>query len=144
MKTSKDYTIGTEIIGKPHQLAEARVFAFSGGPFNAPGWPAANIHTNLKFAQSVQLPTRAVSATQYQSHVVDMLINLFGEVWFKTGKIDSKFIAIVDVSDTITPHLKIVSREAEEKGVRVNLEGWSENQHGNKVLIGTASCLLDK
>jgi acyl dehydratase len=144
MKSSKDIKIGTEITGKPHQLAEARVFAFSGGPFNAQGWPALNIHTDLKFARSVQLPSRAVSATQYQSHLVDMLINLFGETWFSGGKIDSKFIAIVDVGDSITSHLKVVSTEAEGKDVKVNLEAWAENQHGNKVLIGTASCLLDK
>ncbi len=132
-----------QFTGKPKRLAEARVFAFSGGPLNAPGWPASNIHTDLKLAQSAGLPTRAISATQYQSHLVDLLIDIFGMDWFKSGVIDSKFVAIVDVNDIITSKLSVVSCVTEGNKLRINLEAWCENQFGRKVLVGTAHCLID-
>lgn len=135
---------GKKFTGKPKKIAEGRVFAFSGGPFNAPGWPASNIHTDLKLAQSIGLTTRAVSATQYQSHLVDMLIDIFGLDWFKYGRIDSKFIATVDVNDIITSNISVVSSEPEGSMVRFIMETWCENQHGRKVLVGSASCLTEK
>ena len=53
-----------------------------------------------------------------------------------------KFIAIVDVGDRVLSKAIIRSKEEESGGVRFNLEVWCENQHGNKVAVGSASCLV--
>jgi acyl dehydratase len=144
VKNNPTLAIGAQFTGKPKKVAESRVLAFSGGPLNAPGWPAANIHTNLKFAQSVGLPTRAISATQYQSHLIDMLIDIFGINWFKHGRIDSKFVVPVDVNDIITSKLIVTSIDLEGSAKMVKFDASCENQRGQKVLIGTASCIIAK
>jgi hypothetical protein len=135
---------GAQFSGSLKPMDEARVFAFSGGKFNAPGWPAQNIHTSLDFAKSVGLPTRAVSATQYEGHLTDLLIGLFGRNWFRHGRMEAKFIALVDVGDTVTSKAVVVSNEKENGAARITLDTWCENQRGEKVLVGKSSCLVDK
>lgn len=139
---TKDIKEGHEAFGKPKTLAEARVWAFSGGRFNAPGWPAKNIHTDLEFAKNCGVQTRAVSATQYMGHLTELMIDLLGEKWFNHGKMSLKFIAIVDVGDRLVSKAIVRSKEKESGGIRFNLDVWCENQHGNKVAVGTASCLV--
>lgn len=139
---TKDIKEGYEAFGKPKTLAEVRVWAFSGGRFNAPGWPAKNIHTDLEFAKNCGVQTRAVSATQYMGHLTELMTDLLGEKWFKHGKMSLKFIAIVDVGDRLVSKAIVRSKEKESGGVRLNLDVWCENQHGNKVAVGTASCLV--
>jgi acyl dehydratase len=142
-KITKQTKPGAEFSGKPKPMEESRVFAFSGGKFNAPGWPAKNIHTSLDFAKSVGLPTRAVSATQYEGHLTDLLIDLFGKNWFKHGRMEAKFIALVDVNDVVTSRAVVVSNEKEGDTSRITLDTWCENQRGEKVLVGKSSCLVD-
>lgn len=143
-KITKQTKLGAEFSGKPKPMDEARVFAFSGGKFNAPGWPAQNIHTSLDFAKSVGLPTRAVSATQYEGHLTDLLIDLFGNNWFAHGRMEAKFIALVDVNDIIMSRAVVLSMEDEGSAALVTLDTWCENQRGEKVLVGKSSCLIDK
>ncbi|MGD0856178.1 MAG: MaoC family dehydratase [Dehalococcoidia bacterium] len=141
-KTTEKMKVGNEYAGKPKVMAEARVFAFSGGKFNAPGgFPAKNHHTSLEIAKSAGLPTRAVAGTQHEGYVTELMIDLFGEIWFEKGKMAVKFIALVDVGDTVTSKATVVSIEEENGGSRVHFNIWCENQHSNKVLVGTASCL---
>ena len=123
-------------------LEETRVWAFSGGRFNAPNWPAKNVHTDLEFAKSCGMPTRAVSATQYEGYLTELMIDLFGESWFKHGKMNLKFIAIVDVDDRLVSEAVVTSKEPEGSSTRFNLDVWCENQHGNKVAVGTATSIV--
>lgn len=140
-KTINKMKIGDEYSGKPKVLAEARVYAFSGGKFNAPGFPAKNHHTSLEAAQVVGLNVRPVAGTQLAGHVTELMIDLLGENWFLKGKMAVKFIAIADVGDTVISKAVVTSIEEEIGGPRVYFNVWCENQHGNKVLVGTASCL---
>jgi acyl dehydratase len=134
--------MGTEFIGKKKRLSEARVLAFSGGRFNAPGWPGKNIHTDLKFAKSYGLPTRSASATQYMAYLVELMIDLFGEGWLNHGKMNLKFIAIVDVDDELVSKAVVTSKEAKDSKVSFTLSVWCENQRGDQVAIGTATGYL--
>ena len=140
--TTKDIKEGYEAFGKPKLLAVERVFAFSGGAFTDPQFPKKNVHTDLEFAKNCGSPSRAVSATQYMGYLTELMIDLFGEKWFKYGKMSLKFIAIVDVGDRLVPKAIVRSKEKESGGVRFNLDVWCDNQHGNKVAVGTASCLV--
>ena len=137
-KLTRNTKIGDEFTGKRKTISEARVFAFSGGRLNAPGWPAKNIHTDLEFAKSCGLQTRSVSATQYMGYLTELMIDLFGETWLSHGRMELKFIAIVDVEDSLLTKAVVTSRELESSGTRFVLDMWCENQHGNKVAVGTA------
>jgi acyl dehydratase len=140
---NRTVSTGTTFSGKPKKFAEARVLAFSGGKFNSPGWPTKNIHTDLNFAKAVGLPTRAISATQYEGDLTNLMICLFGASWFKHGKMEAKFVAVVDVDDVITSRAVVLSTEKEGNAVRIKLDSWCENQHGQKVLVGNSSCLIE-
>ena len=52
------------------------------------------------------------------------------------------FIAIVDPGDRLLPRAIVRSRHIEGSGVRFVMDVWCENQHGNKVVVGTATGLL--
>lgn len=142
MKMTRETPMGTEFIGKKKRLSEARVLAFSGGRFNAPGWPGKNIHTDLECAKSYGLPTRSASATQYMAYFVELMTDLFGEGWLSHGKMNLKFIAIVDVDDELVSKAVITSKEGQDSKVSFTLSVWCENQHGDKVAIGTATGLI--
>jgi len=141
-KLTPDTKVGVEFTGKSKTVSETRVFAFSGGRFDAPGWPVKNIHTDLEYARSCGLQTRSVSATQYMGYLVELMIDLFGETWLSHGKMELKFIAIVDVGDGLVSNAVVTSKGLEGSGTRFTLDIWCENQYGKKVALGTATGLI--
>jgi acyl dehydratase len=142
MKLTPETKVGAEFAGKRKTISETRVLAFSGGRFDAPGWPAKNIHTDLEFAKSCGLQTRSVSGTQYMGYLIELMMDLFGESWLSHGKMDLKFVAIVDVGDRLVSKAAVTSKESEDSKTKFSLEIWCENQHGHKVAIGTAVGLI--
>jgi len=136
---TNDTSQGCEFSGSLKTVTEERVWLFSGGLRQDPGWPKKNIHTDLEFAKSCGLPTRAASAAMFEGYLTELMIDLFGVNWLKEGKMSLKFIAIVDVGDKLLPKAVVQSKEAEDSGVRFVMEVWCENQHGNKVVVGTAT-----
>jgi len=139
MKLMPGTKVGAEFTGKRKTISDTRVFAFSGGRFDAPGWPAKNIHTDLEFARSCGLQTRSVSGTQYMGYLTELMIDLFGETWLNHGKMELKFIAIVDVGDSLVTKAAVTSKKGEGSGTRFGLDMWCENQRGEKVAVGTAT-----
>lgn len=134
--------VGTEFAGPVRRLTLERVLAFSGGPFSQPQWPDCNLHTNLDKARAAGLPGIIVSGTQFEGHLVDLLIELFGEAWFAAGTVETKIPRSLMLGDTVLP--KAVLRDIrDEGGSRIFLLDVScENQRGEPVLVGTASCAL--
>ena len=137
-KLTPETKVGGEFTGKTKTISETRVFAFSGGRFDAPGWPSKNIHTDLEFAKSCGLQTRSVSATQYMGYLTELMIDLFGETWLSHGSMELKFIAIVDVGDRLVSKAVVTLKESEDSKTKFSLDIWCQNQHGNKVFVGTA------
>jgi len=142
MGLTPETKVGAEFTGKRKTISETRVFAFSGGRFDAQGWPAKNIHTDLEFARSCGLQTRSVSATQYMGYLIELMLDLFGKSWLSYGRMDLKFIAIVDVGDQLVSKAVVTSREPEGSKTKFSLEIWCEDQRGNKVVVGTAIGLI--
>lgn len=136
---TKETQEGSEFQGSLKTVTEDRVYAFSGGFPKGTDWPKKNIHTDLEFAKSCGLPTRAASGAMFEGYLTELMIDLFGEDWLTYSKMSLKFIAIVDVNDTILPRAVVQSRQSEDSGIRFMMDVWCENQHGNKVTVGTAT-----
>lgn len=134
--------LGTVLRGKPRHLSLARTLAFSGGAFDMPGWPDRNLHTDLGVANETGLATVVASGTQFEGYLATHLIRLFGSDWFTDGIWDVKIVRSVKVGDSVSPAVKLVSRQEQQESVRVDVEVWCENQDGDTVLAGTASCLV--
>lgn len=139
MRITKETPIGEDFNGKPKKMSWERIWTFSGGAFTAEGWPRKNLHTDTDFAQNLGLPTVGVSATQYLGHLAELMLDLFGEEWLRSGKmIDVKFIKLVSDGDTLTSRARVIEKVEEFSGTRYSLEICCENQRGEKVLIGSA------
>ncbi len=132
-------------ISKPKKVAWERIWAFSGGPFALEGWPKKNIHTDIEYARACGLPDNkvAVSATQFQGYLVQLMIELFGVQWLSGGTLDVKFIRIVNAGDTITSKAVFHGKEIREDTSIITLDVWCENQDGEVVLIGTATANVE-
>ena len=120
-----------------------RVLMFCGGPLdNMPNWPEINIHTDRDYARSVGLPDVNASGTQFEGMLAAMLLDVFGDHWYQSGVFNVKFIKMVFVGDIITPKAKVLARHVDNGQTRYELEVWTENQNGEKTIVGTAECTV--
>lgn len=138
----KKVEVGQEFSGKPKKISWQRLWAFSGGPFNAEGWPRKNIHTDLTFAQSTGLSRVYASGTQFQGHIVELMLDLFGDRWLTYGEMTNKFVKGVGEGEVITTKARVQAKEETSAGVKYDLEIWCENQDGEKAVVGTAMGLV--
>jgi acyl dehydratase len=139
---SRDTQEGSEFTGNLKTVTEERVFAFSGGFPKGPDWPKKTIHTNLDFAMSCGLPTRAASGAMFEGYLTELMIDLFGESWLTGGEMRLNFINIVTPGDTLLPKAVVQSREIGDSGASFTMEVCCENQHGDKVVVGIAAGLV--
>lgn len=143
-KISKDTKVGELFSGKPKIVSWQRLWAFSGGPFRAEGWPTKNIHTDLDFAKSCGLPYVAASATQFQGYAVELMIDLFGIGWLSHGRMDVKFPNLVNADDILITKAAVQSKNMQGGATRFTLGIHCENQRGDKVLVGWAMGTVGK
>jgi acyl dehydratase len=134
--------IGHVFTGRPRHLTLARALALSGGPFDAPGWPARNLHTDIKIANEVGLSAVVASGTQSEGYLVGLLVELFSMAWLKYGELDIRLPHSVHVGDIITPKVRLDSRSDTDRGAMIALNVWCDNQDGKQVLVGTARCIV--
>lgn len=139
---TKDTTEGREFSGNPKPVTDEKVLLFSGGSRHDPDFPKKTIHTSLEFAKSCGLSKRAASGAMFEGYLVELMVNLLGEGWLNHGKMSLTFIAVVEPGDTLVTKAVVQSRHAEDSKIRFVFEVWCENQHGNKVVVGTATGLV--
>ena len=134
--------VGAKFIGPVRHLTLERVRAFSGGPFAQTQWPDRNLHTDEGKAREAGLAGIIVSGTQFEGHLIDLLITLFGEAWFTAGTIEIKIPKSLMLGETMQPKATLREvREAEGERIFV-LDVRCDNPRGEAVMIGTASCRL--
>jgi acyl dehydratase len=141
---TRDIQEGHQFSGKSKKITEERVYAFSGGFPKGPGWPQKNIHTNLEFARRCGLSDRNASGSMFEGYLTELMIDLFGENWLREGKLELVFIRMVLIGDTLLPKAVVQSKRMEDSGTGFVLEVWCENQHGDKVVVGTATGLVQQ
>ena len=99
------------------------------------------IHTD-DYAKRFGLRGALVGGSILLSYVLEMLYNYFGQKWLYHGKINVSFIGGGAINgDVLTAHGLVTSTEQEETGTRLNLDIWMENQTGDKIVVGEASCI---
>lgn len=99
------------------------------------------IHTD-DYAKRFGLRGALVGGSILLSYVLEMLYNYFGQEWLYHGKINVSFIGGGAINgDVLTAHGLVTSTEPEEAGTRLNLDIWMENQTGDKIVVGEASCI---
>ncbi|MCY4496921.1 MAG: MaoC family dehydratase [Rhodospirillaceae bacterium] len=134
--------VGAMFAGPVRTLTLGRVLAFSGGPIETPGWPAKNLHTDGVKAAEAGLPAPIASGIQYEGYLVELLIRLFGDRWFREGELRTKYPRTVSVGDAVRPMARVASRSEDGDRVNFDLDVWCERSDSEKVLVGTARCAV--
>lgn len=134
--------VGTEFVGAAYELALVRMLAFSGGPIDTPGWPAKNLHTDVEKAAEAGLPAPIASGIQYEGHLVELLVKLFGDAWFREGVLQAKYPRTVAAGDRVQPMARVTGRSTETGSVTFDLEVWCQRAGDEKILVGTARCAV--
>jgi len=135
--------VGTVLTGSPKQMVRERLWAFSGGKLNIDNWPKHNIHTDIEIARKTGLSTLAVSGTQVQGHIVELLLDVFGEEWLTEGTFTSKFFRPIDAEEVLTTRATVTQLEAGEDGrMKCSLKIETKNENGTLSVAGTAVGVL--
>ena len=132
---------GQEFSGVARELSMTRMLAFSGGPFGAPGWPTKNLHTDLAKAKEAGLTAPIASGIQCEGDIIRLQTDLFGDAWFRSGKLHVKYPRLVFAGTSLVARARVRSRQATDAGTLVELEVSCETPEKEVVVVGTASCL---
>ena len=99
------------------------------------------IHTE-NYARDSGMRGALVGGSNLLSYMLEMLYNYFGVKWMYHGKIRVSFIGGGAINgDVLTIYGLVTSVEQDEAGTRLNLDMWMENQTGERIMVGTASCV---
>ena len=138
MTTAETLKTGDWIDGNATIVTSYRTWQFSGGWPPGAGWPSKNVHTDDEFARMCGIPGRAASGAMVQGYVVDLMADIFGIEWLGNGSFNLKFVAPVQIWDTIIPRARCLNAKVEGERTRYDVELLCENQRGVPVAVGTA------
>ena len=93
-----------------------------------------------RLAKSAGLEGGYIVNEYHFAQLTEMLLEYFGPRWLTHGEIEVKYIAPLLEKDTFIPKARVIGEEPPGSG-RLTLEVWCENQHGQKLAAGRASCL---
>jgi acyl dehydratase len=135
--------VGTTFTGQACDLSLDRILAFSGGFLSEPHWPHKNLHTDLDKAREAGLPDLIASGNQSIGILTSLLIEIFGMPWFSHGTLDLTVVKSVYANETVQAKAVVKERQTNDNATRVTLDAWCENQHGDTVVAGTATCRIN-
>ena len=101
---------------------------------------AGAVHDD-RLARSAGLRGGYIVNEYHFAQITEMLLHYFGPIWFTHGEIEVKYIAPLLDKDTFIPRARVIGEDPPGSG-RLNLDIWCENQHGQKLGVGRASCLV--
>ena len=117
--------VGTTFEGPVYHMDIKRLWAHSGGPFAAEGWPKRNLHTDQGKAKEAGLPAPIVSGQQPQGQLINMLLKLFGQAWWNYGWLNIKFFKPTFANTGVQPKLKLIYKEEDNRGTTFTFEAWA-------------------
>lgn len=133
--TFRELKEGYEIHGEPKSITMERMRAFS-------WWPLGSLHTDDEIAKHLGFPSAIAQALMTHAYLTELMTRLFGDRWFRGGKITLTFLGAMFPGDQITAKAVVRSREPIESDVRFTFGLWCENQCGEKVTVGSATGVI--
>ena len=107
------------------------------------GWPRVKgWHTDYDAAHKSGVDQPIVFASQVTEYIGELLIKFFGKGYLG-GTLSVSYIRPMWPDDEITTRGIVRERIVVGDAVKLLLEVWCENQHGEKVIVGTAGGFVD-
>src|SRR3977135_2261980 len=100
-----------------------------------------SIHTDPSWAHAKGFRTTLAQGMMSTAYVSEMMTRLLGAGFVRGGTLSMAFIKPVYAGDRLAVHGVVKEARPEGAGTRVVVEGWCQNQHGEKTAVVTASGL---
>lgn len=107
--------------------------------FNSPD--AGAVH-NDRLAKTAGFRGGLILNEYHFTQISEMLIKYFGTRWLTHGEIELRYITPLFDRNTFVPKAKVLKEDPPGSG-RLCLEVWCENQDGETLAVGRASCLAE-
>ncbi len=134
------FTEGQTFSGPRRCLSRARILALSGGTIGSPDWPRRNLHTDAAKAAEAGLPAPIASGIQCEGDIVRLLISLFGECWFSSGRLNVTHRRPVFEGTWVQAYARVSGAMPGDADELVRVEVWCETPEREILTAGTASC----
>jgi acyl dehydratase len=125
----------SEMISKPYLLDADAAKAYNAAVEGPPRiHPRENIHTDNTAARKAGFRAPIAGGEQTYAVMANFILDTFGADFLRGGRLQAALIKPVFYGDTLTMH----ARTFEDSAAQIQLEVWTENQLGERVLAGTA------
>jgi acyl dehydratase len=126
--------LGRELVSKPYLLDAAAAEAYEEGVESPPRHaPRVNIHTDDAAARKAGFRAPIAGGEQTYALMANFILDSFGIDFLRGGRLEVVLVKPVFYGDTLTMHARIAGANGS-----LHLEVWTENDRGERVLIGTA------
>jgi hypothetical protein len=138
-----DFPPGTELTGPLRLVSAERMQRYGDGLLSAAAGEeihvGANIHTNEHYARSQGLEYAIADGMLSTNWLSSMLVRSFGAAYLESGELRTKFIAPVRVGIELQARGRVTAHVHTEDGTRVDLDVWTEDTSGTRLVVGSAS-----
>jgi acyl dehydratase len=125
----------SELVSKPFLLDADAAKAYQEGVEGPPRRaPRVNIHTDDTAARKAGFRAPIAGGEQTYAIMANFIVDSFGIDFLRGGRLEAALVKPVFYGDTLTMHARI----DDTGGSHLQLEVWTENQLGERVLIGAA------
>jgi acyl dehydratase len=136
MSADARHEIGAEIVSQPYLLDADAAQAYNRGLDTPPRRrPPKNIHSDPAAAARAGFSAPIAAGEQTFAVIAQFLVAQFDMHFLRGGRIEILLTRPVLYGDSLISHA-VIEREEEDS---LKLKVWVENQHGARVLEGTAS-----
>jgi 3-hydroxybutyryl-CoA dehydratase len=135
--------VGAELSGPDRIVTHERLNSYGDGLLSSAADKrvrvGANIHTDEEYARNQGLYAPIVDGMLSTNYISSMLVRAFGRAYVETGELRTKFIKPVPVDTFLRTRARVTAREElENRGVRYELDVWTENGDGLQMVVGDA------
>ncbi len=128
-------TIGREFVSAPFLLDSDVARAYSAAIDAPPRHrPRPTIHSDYETARTAGFRAPIAAGEQTYALIVNFIVDTFGVRFAQGGRSEAAMIKPVFFGDRLTMHLRVTGAGAGA----LELEIWTDNDRGERVLAGTA------
>ncbi len=133
--------VGREIVSAPFLLDSDVAHAYSAAIEAPPRHhPRPTIHSDIEAARAAGFRAPIAAGEQTYALAVNFIVDTFGIRFARGGRAAAAMVRPVFFGDRLTMHLKVIGAE----GGALELEIWTDNDRGERVLAGTAHVPSDE
>ena len=140
MRAANPIAVGDELAGAPYLLDAAAAQAYERGVKEPRRRWRSNIHTDPAAAARAGFSAPIAAGEHTIAVAMQLIVDIFGERFLHGGAFEVALIKPVLFGDRIATHARIARVLPEH----LEIDLWVVNQHGARVLTGTARVRADR